>query len=161
MATNDMCACSLSDWMAWACGVRVRATAAELYCASVGFVNMCRMWYSAVLGCCVWHFLFLVVVVVFCFFCGSAFSVLRLRLYMLSCWCCTLSVVVVPHLYQSWSRPSGLFRSRSHLTVCLCSVSSMLTSVGCLLGVPWQCRWSVSLRRSSVSAAAFRSSQTL
>jgi hypothetical protein len=65
-----------------------------------------------------------------------------LRLYMMSCWRCTLSVVVVPHSYQSWSRPSASFPSRSHLTVCLCSVSSMLTSDGCLWGgVAGVCRY--------------------
>ena len=41
MAADDMCACFLSDWMACACGVRLRATAAVLYCASVGCVNRC------------------------------------------------------------------------------------------------------------------------
>ena len=30
MAADDMCACSLSDWMAWACGVRLRATTAAV-----------------------------------------------------------------------------------------------------------------------------------
>ena len=85
MAADEMCACSLSDWMAWACGVRVRAIAAVLYCAAVGCVDKCRIWYSVVVGCCVWRRLFLGFVVVFCFFCGSAFWLSLLHLYMMAC----------------------------------------------------------------------------
>ena len=52
--------------MAWACGVRVRATAAVLYRAAVGCMSSCWNFCSVVLGCCAWRRRFLDVVVVFC-----------------------------------------------------------------------------------------------
>ena len=139
----------------------MRATFAVLYCAAVGCMNNCWNCCSAVLGCSACRCLFFEVVVIFCFFWGHAVVLTRLRLYMMSCCRCTLSVVVVPHFFHSWSRPSASCRSCSHLTVCLCSVSSTLIRVGRLLGVSCRLHCVASFRRSSVSASLFRSSQTL
>ena len=161
IAADDMWVFLLSDWIACACGVRARATSAVLYCAAVGCMNNCWNCCSVVLGCTTWRCLLFDVVVVLCFFCGSAGLLPRLRLYMMSCCCLTLSVVVVPHFFHSWSLPSASCRSCSHLSVCLCSVSSTLIRVGRLPGVSCRILCAVSLRRSSVSASLFRSSHTL
>jgi hypothetical protein len=162
IAVDEMCLPSLRDCMAYVFGMRVSATAAVLYCVAVGIENRSIGWCSpAVAQLCACRLRFREDVTGFRFFCGPGCCLVILRLYILSCCCCTLWVVVVPHFSQPWSRPRASFRSRSHLTVCMCSVSSMLMRVGCLCGAPWRCRWSASLRRSSVSAAAFRSSQTL
>ena len=143
------------------CSVRVRATCAVLYCAAVGCMNSCWNCCSVVLDCGAWRCPFFDVVVIFCFFRGPAVVLSRLRLYIMSCCCCTLSVSVVPHFFYSWSRPSASCRSCSHLAVCLCSVSSTLIRVCRLLGVSCRLLCAASFRRSSVSASLFRSSHTL
>ena len=71
IAADDMCACPLSDWMACACGVRVRATVAVLYCAAVGCMNSCWNCCSVVLGCSAWRCLFFDVVCYFLLLLGS------------------------------------------------------------------------------------------
>ena len=81
-------------------------------------------------GACVWRPLFRDAAPGSRFFDGLSDWRIPFRLYCLSCWYLILWDLFFPHFFHCFSLPNSLFLSDSHLTVWLCSVSSMSIRVG-------------------------------
>jgi hypothetical protein len=119
IAADEICSSSRRDCMACACGMRDLATDAVLCSAAVG----CAKSWSAgcpseLCGACVWRPLFRDTAHGFRFF-------VPFRLYCLSCWHLVTWDLFTPHFFHCSSLPRSLFLSNSHLTVWMCSLSSI------------------------------------
>jgi hypothetical protein len=109
IAANDTCSSpSLKECMAWACGMRARATDAVLYYVAVGVEKKWSDRCSSVFELCSRRFLFRETVSGLCFFCGPACWLVFLRLYIISCWRCTLWVMMVLYFPQSWESAESI-----------------------------------------------------